>query len=132
MTCKKKQPGDIFYIKKGRKYYPAAITFNERLPEGFHLFYARPQNSGRLAKFNINPDKAGLVAAMMAVEGDLVSVLAKEMEFRPTTRLITKEQKQAWENFCNIMGDEKYLVAYSSIQTIVDNLVAKIIGDCNE
>lgn len=122
---------DIYYLKKGRKYYPASVTYNERLPDGFHLFYVQP-NLGRLARFNINPDKAGLLAAMMEVEKDLVNIIAKEMEFHPTTRLVTLEQKQAWEAFCKAMGDEKYLVAYSSIQTIVDNVVAKIIGDCCE
>lgn len=50
------------YVKRGRRYYPVSERDEyESFPQGAHLVICEP--GSRLTRFNVNPDRAGLLAA---------------------------------------------------------------------
>ena len=46
----------------------------------------------------------------------------------PTKRPLTLQQRQAWETFKGVMGQDGYLLEYPSVAEIADAVVDLIVG----
>lgn len=107
------------YEKKGRKYIPVMEDRQwDAWPKGFHIVYCEP--GSRSVRFSINPETAGMRAAVMAKEDELRAEWVKRMAMKPTSRPITKKQKAAWEAFAAVMGKDGYVVEYGCMHDIID------------
>ena len=112
------------YRKKGRRYVPVAeedTWADNRWPEGFSLVYCRP--GSRSARFSINPDTAGMQAAIMEREDKLQDILLDAMAVRPRIRPITPRQRAAWEALIAAFGDDRFLLEYASAQEVIWRVV---------
>lgn len=117
-----------FYEKVGKRYQPVLEgRLWESWPAGFHLIYADPEG-GRLYRFNINADKAGLEVAARAKEAELRRVLNEALAMRPTKRPVTEKQEKAWKAFRKAMGNDGYIVEYESVHGIIDRMVEVLVG----
>jgi len=115
------------YEKVGRRYRPVREErYWDSWPAGFHLVYADPKG-GRSFRFSINPDTAALHAAAREKEDALRKVLNDALAMRPTKRAVTVRQANAWRNFQEAMGNDRYAVEYESVHGIIDAMIAELL-----
>ena len=114
------------YKKIGRRYHPAAEHENwDSYPEGAHLVICQPGSTMR--RFNVDPDRAGLLAAAEPLREQIRSLVVELHKMRPTRRLVTQAQADAWRAFERAMGNEGYVVEYASVGEIADAVVDLIV-----
>jgi hypothetical protein len=97
----------IYYEKIGRKYMPVAEYDNEFLdsfPKGNHLVMSYPGGSSR--RFNIAPAYAPMIAAGRVAEDAICRAISKAAELRPQKKLLTPEQRKAWNALADAFGDD--------------------------
>ena len=115
------------YKKVGRRYRPVAEHEEwDSYPEGAHLVVCRPGSTMR--RFNIDPDRAGLLAAAEPLRDQIQALVVEKMRMRPTKRPLTLKQRQAWETFKGVMGQDGYILEYPSVAAIADAVVDLIVG----
>ena len=115
------------YKKVGRRYRPVAEHEEwDSYPEGAHLVVCRPGSTMR--RFDIDPDRAGLLAAAEPLRDQIMAIVVEKMRMRPTKRPLTLKQRQAWETFKGVMGQDGYLLEYPSVGEIADAVVDLIVG----
>lgn len=115
------------YVKNGKRYLKYGLRWDrQNLPYGNHMVICQPGCEVRL--YNVEPDKAGLIAAAHPIKEEIVKFILKKMEMRPSRRTVTPAQKAAWDNLVKEMGDDRFVVEYASIQEIVDHTLNMIIG----
>ena len=115
------------YKKVGKRYRPVAEHEEwDSYPEGAHLVVCRPGSTMR--RFNIDPDRAGLLAAAEPLREQIMAIVVEKMRMRPTKRPLTPQQRQAWETFKGVMGQDGYLLEYPSVAEIADAVVDLIVG----
>ena len=110
------------YTKVGRRYLPCAEheVWNS-FPEGAHLVVCSPGST--LRRFNIDPDRAGLLAAAEPLRAQIRALVMELHKMRPTRRPVTMQQAAAWRRFQKAMGGEGYFVEYASVGEIADAVV---------
>ena len=115
------------YKKVGKRYKPVAEheAWN-CYPEGAHLVVCRPGSTMR--RFDIDPDRAGLLAAAEPLRDQIMAIVVEKMRMRPTKRPLTPLQRQVWESFKGVMGQDGYLLEYPSVAEIADAVVDLIVG----
>ena len=115
------------YTKVGRRYLPCAEheVWNS-FPEGAHLVVCSPGST--LRRFNIDPDRAGLLAAAEPLREQIRALVMDLHKMRPTRRPVTLEQKAAWHAFERAMGNDCYVVENASVGEIADAVVDLIVG----
>ena len=115
------------YTKVGRRYLPCAEheVWNS-FPEGAHLVVCSPGST--LRRFNIDPDRAGLLAAAEPLREQIRALVMDLHKMRPTRRPVTQAQADAWHAFERAMGNEGYVVEYASVGEIADAVVDLIVG----
>ena len=117
------------YKKVGRRYRPVAEHEEwDSYPEGAHLVVCRPGSTMR--RFDIDPDRAGLLAAAEPLRDQIRALVVElhKMRMLPTKRPLTPQQRQAWETFKGVMGQDGYLLEYPSVTEIADAVVDLIVG----
>ena len=115
------------YKKVGRRYKPVAEHEEwDSYPEGAHLVVCRPGSTMR--RFDIDPDRAGLLAAAEPLRDQIMAIVVEKMRMRPTKRPLTPLQRQVWESFKGVMGQDGYLLEYPSVAEIADAVVDLIVG----
>ena len=117
------------YKKVGKRYKPVAEHEEwDSYPEGAHLVVCRPGSTMR--RFDIDPDRAGLLAAAEPLREQIRALVVElhRMRMLPTKRPITLKQRQAWETFKGVMGQDGYLLEYPSVAAIADAVVDLIVG----
>ena len=115
------------YKKVGRRYKPVAEHEEwDSYPEGAHLVVCRPGSTMR--RFNIDPDRAGLLAAAEPLRDQIRALVVELHRMRPTRRPVTMQQAAAWRRFQAAMGGEGYFVEYASVGEIADAVVDLIVG----
>ena len=115
------------FKKVGRRYHPVAEHEEwDSYPEGAHLVVCRPGSTMR--RFNIDPDRAGLLAAAEPLREQVRALVVEKMRMRPTKRPLTPQQRQAWETFKGVMGQDGYLLEYPSVAEIADAVADLIVG----
>ena len=115
------------YTKVGRRYLPCAEheVWNS-FPEGAHLVVCSPGST--LRRFNIDPDRAGLLAAAEPLREQIRALVMDLHKMRPTRRPVTQAQADAWHAFERAMGNNGYVVEYASVGEIADAVVDLIVG----
>ena len=115
------------YKKVGRRYRPAAEHEEwDSYPAGAHLVVCSPGST--LRRFDIDPDRAGLLAAAEPLRAQIRALVVELHKMRPTRRPVTMEQKAAWHAFERAMGHDAYCVEYASVGEIADAVVDLIVG----
>lgn len=117
------------YEKVGNRYRPVR---EERMwgswPRGFHLVYADPEG-GKSYRFNIDPDRVGLIAAAKEREGALRQALNEALAMRPTRRPVTERQAKAWNAFKLAMGADGYIVEYAGVLEVIDRMIDVLVSE---
>ena len=115
------------YKKVGRRYKPVAEHEEwDSYPEGAHLVVCSPGSTMR--RFNIDPDRAGLLAAAEPLREQIRALVVEQLRMRPARKLITQKQADAWHAFERAMGNDGYVVEYASVGEIADAVVDLIVG----
>ena len=115
------------YKKVGKRYRPVAEHEEwDSYPEGAHLVVCRPGSAMR--RFDIDPDRAGLLAAAEPLRGQIRALVVELHRMRPTRRPVTMQQAAAWRRFQKAMGNDAYAVEYASAAEIADAVVDLIVG----
>ena len=116
------------YKKVGRRYKPVAEHEEwDSFPEGAHLVVCSPGST--LRRFDIDPDRAGLLAAAEPLRAQIRALVMDLHKMRPTRRPVTLEQKAAWHAFERAMGHDAYCVEYASVGEIADAVVDLIVTE---
>jgi len=115
------------YKKVGRRYKPAAEHEEwDSYPAGAHLVVCSPGSTMR--RFNIDPDRAGLLAAAEPLRGQIRALVVELHRMRPTREPVTQKQGDAWRAFQAAMGNSGYAVSYPSAHALADAVVDLIVG----
>lgn len=114
------------YKKVGRRYKPVAEHEElDSYPAGAHLVVCSPGST--LRRFDIDPDRAGLLAAAEPLRDQIRALVMEMHRMRPTRRLVTQKQADAWHAFERAMGNDGYVVEYASVGEIADAVVDLIV-----
>ena len=114
------------YKKVGRRYKPVAEHEEwDSYPAGAHLVVCSPGST--LRRFNIDPDRAGLLAAAEPLRSQIRALVMDLHKMRPTRRPVTMQQAAAWRRFQTAMGNDAYAVEYASVGEIADAVVDLIV-----
>ena len=81
-----------------------------------------------MRRFDIDPDRAGLLAAAEPLREQIRALVVELHRMRPTRRPVTMQQAAAWRRFQQAMGGEGYFVEYASVGEIADAVVDLIVG----
>ena len=85
-----------------------------------------------MRRFNIDPDRAGLLAAAEPLRDQIRALVVELHRMRPTRRPVTMQQAAAWRRFQKAMGGDGYFVEYASVGEIADAVVDLIVGRSND
>ena len=119
------------YKKVGRRYKPVAEHEEwDSYPAGAHLVVCSPGST--LRRFNIDPDRAGLLAAAEPLRAQIRALVVEMHRMRPTRRPVTLEQQVAWQRFARAMGDDMYCMERASIAEIADAVVDLIVTEAGK
>ena len=119
------------YKKIGRRYKPVAEHEEwDSYPEGAHLVVCSPGST--LRRFNVDPDRAGLLAAAEPLRDQIRTLVSELHRMRPTRRPVTQKQADAWHAFDRAMGNEGYCVEYASVGEIADAVVDLIVKEAGK
>jgi hypothetical protein len=117
----------LYHKTKNGDFVPADLGFFEtgRLPVGHYLLTV--EKGGQSLMSNVDPAFAPLIAATMAARSKVVDAVSKAGEARLSNgqKLITPEEKEAWETFIAKTGF-KYL-EYPSCSEITDTTLAALV-----
>ena len=114
------------YKKVGRRYRPVAEHEEwDSYPEGTHIVVCSPGST--LRRFNVDPDRAGLLAAAEPLRDQIRTLVMDLHKMRPTRRPVTMQQAAAWRRFQKAMGNDAYAVEYASVGEIADAVVDLIV-----
>ena len=81
-----------------------------------------------MRRFDIDPDRAGLLAAAEPLRDQIRALVVELHRMRPTRRPVTMQQAAAWRAFERAMGNDAYCVEYASVGEIADAVVDLIVG----
>lgn len=119
------------YKKVGRRYKPVAEHEEwDSYPEGAHLVVCSPGST--LRRFNVDPDRAGLLAAAEPLRAQIRALVMELHKMRPTRRPVTLAQQAAWRRFQKAMGGDGYWVEYASVGEIADAVVDLIVTEAGK
>lgn len=113
---------ETIYKKVGRKYVPIKefdSAYNAGFPKGCHLVICEPGK--HLYKYNIEPELAPLIAASTYAREAISKTIQESLAMRPSSVLLTEEQKNAWVELSKAFGDECHPLQYPSIYEAVEN-----------
>ena len=115
---------ETFYKKVGRRYKPVYEydpIFAEGLPLGSHLVHVRP--NGQSYRYHVDPDSVAMLAASIHAKEILVTALNKAVSLKPKSNPITEEQREAWNKFINVMGEDGRVLLGVSMDDIAEEAV---------
>ena len=119
------------YKKVGRRYKPVAEHEEwDSYPVGAHLVVCSPGST--LRRFNVDPDRAGLLAAAEPLRSQIRALVVELHKMRPTRRPVTLAQQAAWRRFQKAMGGDGYWVEYASVGEIADAVVDLIVTEAGK
>jgi hypothetical protein len=125
-----------FYKKVGKRYFPVSEYDSDLLsayPEGTHLTICIPGKSSR--RYYIEPAFAPMIAAGSYAEEAIVQVIMEKLSLSPQKYPLTIEQKKAWENFKEVMGEDRSRLSSGSIMEAVRagvNAMAEVAAELLE
>lgn len=123
----------IFYEKRGRKYYPVHEydqAWMDGFPQGNHLVMCYP--GGQSRRFNIEPNYAAMIAAGRIAEDVISAAIMKETDMRPSKRMLTPEQLQAWKNLAEAFGEETHALQWPSAREACEKAVEAMMQEAEK
>lgn len=124
----------IFYEKVGKKYIPVSeydSDWMNSFREGYHMVLCKPGHSSR--KFNIDPNYAALIAAAYSTEDILAKALVKAGELRlqrnDRERVLTVDQKEAWDNLVKVFGDSAKQLEWPSAREVAEEGLKSLMDE---
>jgi len=119
------------YRKVGKKFIPDNDPYAyEGLRNGFWLIHVKDGSTS--IRQEIYPDRAHISAAARVMEDNLVDIIRKAGEARPSKSLLTEEQKKDWDKFIKKHGEAFNTLAYPSIQENAEKIVAALLQTHND
>ena len=85
-----------------------------------------------MRRFDIDPDRAGLLAAAEPLRSQIRDLVVELHKMRPTRRPVSLEQQVAWQRFARAMGDDMYCMERASIAEIADAVVDLIVKEAGK
>ena len=117
----------VYYTKQGDEYVPVEEydpDLMDALPYGTHLTVVR--HGGQSRRYNVDPAIAPFAAATLALENKLADIIQKATLARPAKKPITEEQREAWEQFREAMGEKLGMLEYPSIVDVAREILDTI------
>ena len=112
----------ILYEKIGRRYVPVGDDrVWDHWPQGFSIVYV-PTGGGRSIRYDINPDKARLLAAAKEKEEVLRKEIDACLRYRPTKRELTPAEAKAWRVFEKAINNP-YCIERESVMGVIDRII---------
>ena len=113
------------YRKVGKKFVPINDPYAyDGLRNGFWLIEVADGYTS--IRQQIFPNKAPITAATRLIENELVGIIRKASEARPSVPL-TPEQKKDWDKLIAKHGDIFSTLAYPSLQQNAEDIIAAIL-----
>lgn len=110
------------YEKRGRRYIPVADDRAwDNWPHGTHIVHT-PNDGGRSIRFSINPETAGLQAAIELKRDELVKEISSCFELQPCDKKLTPAEAKAWHAFTKAMRNP-FAIQRESVQGCVDRIM---------
>lgn len=114
------------YKKVGRKYIPASdIWAYEGLREGWWLVKVAPGSTS--IRQQVYPYKAEITAAAREKEDQLVDIIRKASEARPSQNPLTPEALADWQAFIAKHGKEFNTLEYPSLQENAERIMDALL-----
>jgi hypothetical protein len=116
------------YKRVGNKYVQANDPWAyEGLREGFWLVQVREGSTS--IRSQVWPAKAAISAAARVKEEELVDIIRKASEARPTQRPISEQALKDWQKFIKKHGSEFSSLEYPSLQENAAKIIKALVGD---
>lgn len=117
---------EVLYKKIGRKY----VTVNDPsvlngLRDGFWLVKVAPGSTS--IRQQVYPYKAEITAAVREKEDQLVDIIRKASEARPSQNPLTPEALADWQAFIAKHGKEFNTLEYPSIQENAEKIIEALL-----
>lgn len=127
-------PNETFYRKIGRRYVPVARwepALMEAFPRGHHLVSVGLDPLGiRTMRRAVEPDHAGLLAALQERREECLKALLQAAEHRRAGYLTPRRQerhRRAWKAYCEVMGeDAEFVMSAVSLEQIFEALIGAV------
>lgn len=122
--------GEIFYRRRGRRYEPVSVYDNEvldSLPQGCHLVIIDQGWHSR--RYNINPNRAALLAAATIMESRLAEIIQRASEIRPEREPLTEQQREAWQHLADSFDRDTIMLAWPSARQVADEVLSALTAD---
>jgi hypothetical protein len=130
---------ELYYTKRGRRYYPAAVdAFYDSYPQGAHLVIV--DDGWKMTQLSINPDKAALLAIKRLAHKQIVQIVqdgtSAEIEMHKSRCKSDKKYREkcekAWAAYREIMGeDDPIVLCRAAASDMAENIVDKLLELAN-
>lgn len=124
---------ETYYVKKGKKYVPV-YQFDEQLmnsfPVGSHLVTVSEGMNSR--RYRIDPNHAGVLAAAIIAETEVVKKIREASESRPQRNPLTEKQVTAWKKLAESFGEELCYLSQPSAYDVYNAMVSTVQNKLDE
>ena len=126
----------IYYEKVGRKYVPVSeydSDYVDSLPKGSHLIMSYP--GGKSTRYNVEPNYAAMIAAGRLAEDAISRAIYNASEIRrrdKNERILTPEQRDAWENLIDKLGESAKMLEYASTRDLAEAGVKAMMEEADK
>lgn len=116
------------YRKVGKKFVPANDPYAcDGLRNGSWLVQVKDGSTS--IRQEIYPDKASIHAAARLMENELVEIIRKAGEARPTKTPLSPEEKKDWDKFIKKHGESFNMLHYPSMQENAEKIIKVLLGE---
>ena len=116
------------YRKVGKKFVPVNDPYAyDGLRNGFWL--VKVENGCTSIRQEVYPDNACIHAAARLMEDELVDIIRKACEARPSKTPLSPEEKKDWDKFIKKHGESFNTLHYPSMQENAEKIVKALIGE---
>jgi hypothetical protein len=84
------------------------------------------------APFNVDPNYAAMIAAGRVAEDAISKAIIDASDLRPSKKLVTEGQRQAWENLSKEFGDEIHMLQWPSAREACEEAVKAMQIEANK
>jgi len=119
---------EVFYKKNEHgEFEPISVYDSELLDSltyGAHLIRVSPGSRSR--KYNVDPDRVAIVAALEYAADAIASSIVESSEASPTQTPVTQMQKEAWDNMKEAFDDEMAGIQFPSAHEIIRDVLSTL------
>lgn len=116
------------YRKVGKKFVPVNDPYAyDGLRDGFWLIQVKDGCTS--IRQEVYPDNACIHAAARLMEKELVDIVRKACEARPSKTPLSPEEKKDWDKFIKKHGESFNTLHYPSMQENAEKIIKVLLGD---